>query len=305
MSEVASVSRIPKGLDRFVLFMRKPLKEQGRLMLLRWLRHIPSIPLPMRVSHVGWWLARNDACGQAMLSSGYEKREREFVARLLRTGMTVLDIGAHHGLFTLLASRKVGRPGRVLAFEPSKRERNHLVTHLRLNRCENVEVEGVALGRDSGRGELYVVEGMETGCNCLRPPHISEPTTKESVRIETLDACLTRRGIQHADFIKIDVEGAELEVFKGATELLKRLPRPIILAEVQDLRTAPWGYPARELVEFLRQYDFCWFRFAESGLQPLEEGRANFNENLVAVPREREPLHVSFRLNTGLGARPC
>jgi len=257
-------------------------------MLFRWLRYVPPLPVPMRVPRIGWWLARNDACGLAMISDSYETRERRFVESLLRPGMTVLDIGAHHGLYTLLASRTVGMRGRVLAFEPSPRERNSLLTHLRLNRCRNVDVEGVALGSKSGRGELFIVQGRETGCNCLRPPNVPEPTIKVSIPIDTLDSCLQRRGIDHADFMKIDVEGAELEVLRGATGLLKGRLRPIILAEVQDLRTAAWGYPAKEIVDFLRQYDYRWFHLEKTGLRPMREYCGRFNENLVAIPTERQ-----------------
>jgi FkbM family methyltransferase len=275
------------------------------LMLLRWLRYAPGIPVPIRVPRVGWWLARNDACGQAMLSGDYETKERRFVDRVLRAGMTVLDIGAHHGLYTLLASRKVGMQGRVLAFEPSPRERKNLLKHLRLNRCRNVVVEAIALGGQSGLGELFVVEGMETGCNCLRPPDVSEPTTKISTSIETLDGFLAQRGIHRADFIKIDVEGAELEVLRGATTLLKRPPRPIILAEVQELRTAAWGYSAREIVDFLRPYDYRWFRLAEAGLQPLRDDCSRLNENLVAVPNEWALPDLAFDFPSCPGAQSC
>ena len=277
-----------KSLAGLMLPLREWISEQRRLTLLRWLRHVPVIPVLMRVPQIGWWLARNDACGQAIVRGSYEDRERQFVESVLRPGMTVLDIGAHHGLYTLLASRKVGMRGRVLAFEPSVRERNNLLRHLRLNRCSNVDVEAVALGSESCSGELFVVQGIETGCNSLHPPGVSEPTVKAPVSVETLDGCLKRRGITQVDFIKIDVEGAELEVFKGATELLKHSLRPIILAEVQDLRTAAWGYPAREIVEFLRQYDYRWFRLAESGVQLFQDDRARIDENLIAVPRERE-----------------
>lgn len=236
-----------------------------------------------------------------MLADSFELRERRFVERLLQPGMIMLDIGAHHGLYTLLGSRNVGTQGRVLAFEPSTRERNHLLTHLRLNRCKNVDVEPVALGRKVGSGELFVVDGMETGCNCLRPPSVSEPTFKVAVHVDTLDDYLERRRIERVDFIKIDVEGAELEVFKGATRLLNRRPRPIILAEIEDARTAAWNYPAKETVDYLRQYDYDWFRFEGAALHPLEARRRRFNENLVAVPTEsdRPDLEVPAGIGTG------
>jgi FkbM family methyltransferase len=238
-----------------------------------------------------------------MLTDSFEARERRFVERLLQPGMTMLDIGAHHGLYTLLASRKLGVRGRVLAFEPSARERNYLLTHLRLNRCRNVDVESLALGRKAGKEELFVVEGMETGCNCLRPPRVSEPTFKVPVDVETLDNYLEHRGIEHVDFVKIDVEGAELEVFKGATHLLKQRPRPIILAEIEDLRAGAWNHSAKETVDYLRQHDYDWFRFEGASLEPVKADRREFNENLVALPRECDPLDLGVHVRISAGAQ--
>jgi FkbM family methyltransferase len=268
--------------------MRVTVNEQRRLMRLRWLRHLPAIPLPIRVPHVGWWLARNDVCGQSLVLNAYEKQERVVVESMLAAGMTVLDIGAHHGVYTLLASRKVGPNGRVLAFEPSVRERNRLIKHLRLNRCRNVQVQSVALGSKPGWAELFVVEEVETGCNCLQVPRVSQTVTGTPVFVDTLDNCLLRRGIDRVDFMKLDVEGAELEVLKGAGRLLKRADRPIILAEVEDIRTAAWGYQAREIVEFLRQYDYRWFRLANGHLCPVETDCSSFNENLLGLPVGRQ-----------------
>lgn len=269
-------------------------------MLLRWLRHVPAVPLPVYAPGIGWWLARNDVCGQAMLTNAYEFRERRFVESLLRPGMTVLDIGAHHGLYTLLASRRVGPHGSVLAFEPSLRERNHLIRHLRVNGCRNVRVESVALGSAAGWSELFVVEDLETGCNCLRPPRVSQSTIRMPVFLETMDNWLYRRGIDRVDFIKLDVEGAELGVLEGAARLLRRPDRPMILAEVEDLRTGVWGYAAREIVGFLRQYGYAWFRFTDKGLRPIENDCGTWNENLLAIPPGHElPPHIGANEQLG------
>jgi FkbM family methyltransferase len=292
--------------DRLGRFLRKPAAEQRRSMLLRWLQHGPGIPVPMRVPEIGWWLARNDFCGRAMLDDSFEKSERRFVESVLRKGMTVLDIGAHHGLYTLLASRKVGPQGCVVAFEPSTRERNTLRRHLRLNRCKNVRVEDVALGREAGSGELYVVEGIQTGCNCLRPPNIAEPTTKIAVEICTLDQRLERLGIQQVDFVKIDAEGAELEVFIGARRLFERQPRPVILVEVHDTRTIAWGYRSREIVAFLRKRGYRCFVLSEhAALEPMPDDIGEFNENVVAFPEETcvPGLRLRPRLTTQISRR--
>jgi FkbM family methyltransferase len=90
--------------------------------------------------------------------------------------MTVLDVGAHNGFYTLLASKRVGPTGQVIAFEPSPRERQRLLSNLWINGCSNVIVEPVALADEDSVATLFVVSGAETGCNSLRPPAASGNT---------------------------------------------------------------------------------------------------------------------------------
>ena len=286
--------KLPKGAQRhggqsrIGQFLQKPWREKAAPLLFRWVRWFPGVPVPVRLPFGGWWLARNDFVGAAMFHGGFENAERSVVERLLRPGMTVLDIGAHHGYYTLLASRKVGPQGKVLAVEASPREREKLNLHLRINGCKNVQVESRALAETEGDAELYVVRGGQTGCNSLRKPDVSEPTEAISIRTGRLDSVLREHQIEKVDFIKLDVEGAELSVLKGGPELLHRKPRPVILAEVQDVRTRPWGYPAREIVRFLSGVGFQWFRLLpDRSLGPMNDGQDEYDSNFVAIPDER------------------
>jgi FkbM family methyltransferase len=206
---------------------------------------------------------------------------------LLQPGMTVLDIGAHHGLYTLLASKKVGRAGRVIAFEPSSRERKRLRRHLRVNACGNVEVEPYALGESSGEANLFLVEGRDDWCNSLREPQIDARSVSVRVQLERLDDILEQREVGHVDFLKLDVEGAELSVLRGARRMLAT-SRPVILAEVQDLRTRPWGYAAREIVEIVARAGYGWYALtANANLLPISAELKTYDANLVALPEER------------------
>ena len=207
--------------------------------------------------------------------------------RFVQPGMTVLDIGAHHGFYTLLLSRAVGSRGRVFAFEPSPRERKALLRHLSLNRCKNAKVQALALGAERKEVDLYVVEGSETGCNSLRPPIVLSGTSSTSVRVMPLDDWLSEEKVEHVDFIKLDVEGGELDVLKGATKLLDRRPRPVILAEVQDIRTQAWGYRAKDVIEHLAQKGYKWFYPSEDGsIKELDTQLEHFDGNFVAFPEE-------------------
>jgi FkbM family methyltransferase len=92
--------------------------------------------------------------------------------------MAVMDIGAHHGPYSLLAAKCVGESGCVRSFEPSSRERKYLKQNLAINHCHNVTVEGIALGSRAGWTELFVVEGDKDGlqqsATTLRTSNIAE-----------------------------------------------------------------------------------------------------------------------------------
>jgi FkbM family methyltransferase len=265
--------------------MLRPWSEKVRWVGNHWVR---ALPFPFRLPHRIWWIARNDAMSRMILGGSFETAERAFVDRFLQPGMTVLDVGAHHGFYVMLASRKVGPNGHVVAFEPSPRERKRLLTHLRLNRCTNVRVESVALTDKEGKAAFFVVEGAETGCNSLRAPAVAEPTRTEWVRTARLDDYLRTLGTSRVDLVKMDVEGGELAALRGATELLDRQPRPVLLCEAEDRRTGPWGYKASEISVFLRERGYRLFVPQAGGsLTPLDVNCGSPEGNLVGVPVER------------------
>ena len=279
-------SRSPAG--RLAEFLRKPGRQKIESVRFRSKKLFSKIPSLVRLPFGSRWLAWRDGVSNEVVSGDFENAESHFVQRFLQPGMTVLDIGAHHGYYTLLASRRVGPCGRVIAFEPSRRERRKLLLHLFLNRCRNVQLRSVALAEREGETEFYQVIGTQTGCNSLRPPAVHEPTKVLRVRVSRLDDFLQRERIERVEFIKMDVEGAELAVLKGAGQLLERSPRPVILAEVYDIRTEPWGYQAREIVTFLQQRGYQWFGINGHGdLTPMDAEREHFDDNFVAVPEER------------------
>jgi FkbM family methyltransferase len=273
-------------LARAVHVLRKPLREKIRSIRFLWLR-LFHFPLPLRLRFGVWWLLRNDASSHAILAGSFENGECRFVEKVLRPGMVVLDIGAHHGYYTLLAARKVGTAGRVISFEPSIRERKALLLHLRLNRFENVVVESAALGSALGEAEFFVVEGTQTGCNSLRPPVVAEPVTTHRVAVETWDQYAEREAVAHVDFVKLDAEGGELEILRGSEGMLRQASRPVIMAEVQDIRTRPWGYDAREIIRYLEEREFLWHRVLPDGNLEAIPRQKNYDGNFVAVPEEK------------------
>ena len=276
---------LPQRVRRF---MANPMHRKYISLALRARRVFPNMPIPLRLSFGAVWLAEKGALDQELMYSGFEETEMQFVQRVLRPGMTVLDIGAHHGLYTLLASKCVGRNGRLIAFEPSPRECKRLAKHVRVNRCRNVEIESCALGKDSGEADLFVVNGFRDWGNSLRPPAVPDATQRVRVPLRRLDDVLAERGVGKVDFIKLDAEGSELAVLQGARRLLQAAPRPAILVEVEDERTRPWGYPARDILQLLARWNYRWFALSEIGtLYPASTDEESYDANMVALPDER------------------
>jgi FkbM family methyltransferase len=278
------------GWHRAVRFLRRPWLHQYYSLALRVQAKFPAFRFPVRLSFGMWFWAGPDYVSAALLQGNFELAELAFADRCVQIGQTVLDIGAHHGLYTLFASERVGARGKVVSFEPSPRENEALRNNLALNRCRNVQTENLALGDQEGECILHVIDHGETGCNSLRPPSSGGASTPVKVRITTLDHWLDEHAIGPVHFIKLDVEGGELAVLRGADRLLSQRPRPVILAEVQDIRTAPWGYPAKEIITFLLQRDFVWHTIGIDGtLHRFELSGDGVDGNFVAWPREVQP----------------
>ena len=279
------------GLDRF---LARPWDEKWRVISRRlksaWCLALSRtrVPIVKRFDPGFFWIISNDVIRDGILAGTFEAAERVFVERFVQPGMTVLDIGAYHGLYTLIASRRTGDHGRVIAFEPSLPQMRRLKSHLKMNRCKNVCTESMALGDRTGESEFFFAKGGLAGYSSLRPPKAMASTQRISVPITTLDAYLERNLIGCVDFIKADVEGAELDLFRGATRLLRGTRRPVILCELQDVRTEAWGHKASDVAEFLSNFGFKWYQPTGMGkLERLRDITHGLDGNYVAVPDER------------------
>ena len=150
-------------------------------------------------------------------------RERS-VHRLLRVHLTegsvFVDAGANVGVYSVLASRLVGRSGSVLAIEMMPSTAAILRRHLGLNRCSNVELVQKALSERADQVCAARVPSGKWGQASVVVPHVRDDMEECQVQTTTLD--LVCAGRRHVDLIKMDLEGAELLAMKGATDVLAR-----------------------------------------------------------------------------------
>src|SRR5258708_9116330 len=165
----------------------------------------------------------------------FEPNEFAFLDRTLKPGMVFIDGGGNDGYYTLFAARKVGPGGRVLAVEPSSREREHLRRTLERNAIANVAVVPVALGAVAVTAELKLADGLHAGHNTLGDFAHNDVVAAgtERVLVETLDSLAARLEMTRIDVVKIDVEGAEASVIAGARGVLTSM-RPLLLLEIDD-----------------------------------------------------------------------
>jgi len=219
---------------------------------------------------------------------GHDLGDIRYLWRILRPGMVFLDIGAHHGLYSLVAAKRLGADSTVVAFEPSQNEFRRLRLHLRSNGMRSVRAEPIALGATSSNQKFFQIISGDNTRGGLRPPASSDRVLETSVETACLDDYLRRRAVNRVDLVKLDVEGAELEVLQGASVVLAKF-RPIFICEVLDTTTQAWGYNAREIVLMFRRYDFRLFESQLDGSIIPHEIKDRYPDvrNYLAVPEER------------------
>ncbi len=169
----------------------------------------------------------------------YEIRQTQAFVAAVKPGDVVYDVGAHYGYYALLASALAGPSGKVLALEPSPSNLPYLRAHVELNRCTNVTVVETAISNYDGTARFENRTG--SGRAHLSPKGLVE------VPVTSLDALTQTQPLP--DIMKIDVEGAEMEVLNGAKQLIARSKPAIFLSTHSDELYATSR-------DFLRSFDY-------------------------------------------------
>jgi FkbM family methyltransferase len=208
------------------------------------------------------------------------------LAGLMEDGDVLFDVGANVGVTSLIGSRRVGRSGRVAAFEPSAKNLQMLRYHLRWNRARNVTVEPFCVGASDGEVTFSLQEETFSASNSMTFPRMAQPpfllgkSRNVTVPMVSLDSYARRTGLT-PHVIKIDVEGAELEVLCGAAGLLDE-SQPVLLLAVHPFWW-PDGQAKTALAEFLAAH-----RYRVENLQG-EEAPPDAYADFVCRPHGIQP----------------
>lgn len=232
----------------------------------------PAIPaiefLASRFYGLGLWHREQVVWGKRMRSSTFDRSlylwmhrrgfmgrtERKILSELVRPGMTVVDVGANLGLYTLFMAGLVGPSGRVIAFEPDPDLVALLRENCASNGAANVEAHGAALGSRPDRMVLQRIM-LNSGNNHLGTQGRSPLRQPLEVEVAAFDSLLP--GVR-PDFVKIDVQGWELNVLRGMEGTLKEAD-PVIYLEFwpEGLRRA--GNDPAELYSFGRDLGLKYY----------------------------------------------
>ena len=223
----------------------------------------------------------------------YFEKEMLALRTLVPPGGVCLDIGAAGGTYTYLLSRLVGEEGHVHAFEPRPRSYRFLERSRRLLGLGNVSLYQLALAESVGvevmlvprRGGLsfstrsFLQRGFDAKTGNFYPEFTS--TSEIAVECTTLDLFAARHRLLRVDFIKCDVEGAELWTLHGGSRTIAT-HRPVILCEIEDRHLAKYELSPAHVLDWL----------IERGYRSYAFGRGRFREVTRVIPAENNYLFI-------------
>ncbi|MDO9373185.1 MAG: FkbM family methyltransferase [Ferruginibacter sp.] len=207
----------------------------------------------------------------------FEFSTLQLFSKIVHPGDVIIDVGANSGLYSIFYSNLVGANGLVHAFEPDKETCSLLQKNLQLNNCSNVIVHNLALSDKESRIEMVSFTPdnlhLDQGDSFKYIREVGADETDEANKFMhacPLDTLRQIGEITKIDFIKIDVEGAEFLVLKGAVQTIQRF-KPVIIFELSGQWTSRFHYKPYELLVFLKDlgYEMEEYEFQQWIARPV------------------------------------
>ncbi len=195
-----------------------------------------------------------------LLYFGFREPAIDNLFKLCKPGYTVIDVGTNIG-WTLLNFGKLAATGKVIGFEPDPHNYEVCKNNLALNQLPNVDLLPVGLGDVEGEVQLEVRTPGNRGGNRVSP---SAHKNSVPVKIKKLDCVNEVTSLRAIHLIKLDVEGYELHVLRGARQLLQK-HKPVLFIEVDDRNLKDQRDSAQALIIFLNALGYSSVKHAETG----------------------------------------
>ena len=242
-----------KGKENLLLFYLKLRSKNGLI-----LREIQGSKMYLDASDPG--ISR-----ELLLRGVHEELATKVLREVLKRRMVAVDIGANLGYYTLLEASIVGDEGQVYAFEPVPKNFDILTKNIIVNRYKNVKAYCKAVSSKSGTSKMALTAASNWGSMLdISDESVSEymkqkmyELTREVIKVDTvsLDEFLDKEGVNQVNFIRMDIEGYEVQAIKGMINTLKNTPPPLKLFfeihnKVFDDPKTPIGFLLEQLLTF-------------------------------------------------------
>jgi FkbM family methyltransferase len=255
-------------------------------LIVAYIRHTPPHPGRGILGKLAWWLQPKEVPAEplpgikvkvrlcssaetALFGGRFEAhRESEVFAGRLKEGMTVFDIGANLGVYALSFAQRVGPTGRIYAFEPVPATFARLKEHIALNGATNIIPVPFALFDREGRMEMWVDEEWHGEKSFFRQP--KKKSMPLLVPVTTIDLFVNREGIERVDAIKLDAEGAELAIVRGADQTLRR-DKPLLMVEINETTLTAAKTTPDELFATIVSYGYDAFVIRHGKTLPTDK----------------------------------
>lgn len=279
---LGSLSRAERRAARFGRFLTHPSRR------LRLLMHRLTGPIEVSCTvFTGEWIrvVLPEIVGADIYLRAYiEPALTRVLLETLRPGMVFVDVGAHYGYHSLIASEAVGQQGLVLAFEPARHTFEVLLRNV--GRFENVRAHQLALHSVSGTMDLQDFGSRHSALNTLVRSARVPPTERQRLRgtsypvpCATLDEFLLPAGLM-PDVVKLDAEGSELSILQGMSNVLARAS-PMVTVETGDYE-GMLSPDTADCIDFLNTVGYHCLEYAD-GLRPHDRRSRYGYDNLYFV----------------------
>lgn len=213
----------------------------------------------------------------------FKETSKNNLFQLANKGDTVIDIGGNIGEISMNFASIVGDSGNVHSFEPHPINLKRFKNNLSLNDFNNIILNEQALGNEKGIFQLLIIDENNYGRNRITTTVEEKKENKlvEDVQVILLDDYVKKCKVEKVDLIKIDVEGFEMNVLKGAKNILG-IYHPVLFIEVDDNNLRLQNSSSEELVEFLMAYDYILFFAHNNKAIPKNYNYSNCHFDLLA-----------------------
>lgn len=227
----------------------------------------------------------------------YEPAITNLFKEIIKPGDVCLDIGANIGWFTTLFQKLVGEKGEVHAFEPVPPTFEKLKRNIKLNEPPaNVTANNLALGDVEKQIDLHIFPNLPHGHASISTFDQEDFVSYSSPMI-TLDAYLSAQKIDNVNLVKMDIEGAELMMLKGASKLFSQKNLPVLEIEMALATTKGFGYLPNDLIEYIRaQADYNFFAIDEKHftIQQIQAFQPeDIGANVLCLPMDFDTKRLS------------